>query len=438
MSVEAAVLSEVRSGLKPDVLSSSEKFRDVRLSVVPVILDHIHPTTGLLPAATKGKSVATGHYDHAWVRDTSLGYLHLLNSTRYGLDQELDGEIKARCADAIGRNLDLFAGNPWNSAFAQEVGYYAGTNHTYLTGDAPPIHMNTDGSSCSWWTQNQPDSWGDLLNATGTAVELGVLVPTDEQQETVKNIAEYLVKIRPEIFKASTMWEGDEVHSPASLSNTIAIKAGLRKILPLFRSDKAFTESVSRKLLHLDEFIGVQFPVDYTVPKGHHSKTDLATLVAMGADDSSYLGYLSQYFISAKPELGNGLAPGKRRYSGDNYYNRHEHDGEDLKGAEAVWPMGDILESILMLRHAHDLNMRGSKGIGGGYAARGIAKLERVLADVDRYGYYPELLTPVEVVYSAEGTRTEFKPNGNDLLWNRALVAENVALAQRVSLQLAA
>lgn len=408
-----------------------ERYRRTGQEVTRVILDHQHPVTGLYPAATRDRFDGPHHYDHSWTRDTALVALGILNATQYSEDPATQA-VRQAVGDGLGKNLDLYSTEPWASAFTQAIGHDEARNITYLTQSAPPIHMQGDGSHCEWYAQNQPDSWGEVLLATGAALKLGAFELTEKRMETIKNITTYLNNIHAETFKGSTMWEAGEVYSPASVSNAIMIRAGLRKISPFLQDEQGLAQRTARSVGRIDAFVQAEYPRDYTVPSEHYSKTDLATLVAMVADENPPIPSISRYFLSANKELFDGQYPGKKRWVGDRYFNSQEYSTNAI-GTEAVWPMGHLLESILYLRRANTWQNKGRSALAEQYAAKGLAKLDKVLNDADKYGYYPELFVPPAYpINPAEHTVVDFKANGNDLLWNRALVAEACALGEKV------
>lgn len=441
------------------ILPSSQDYQALRQEATDVVLSHIHPDTGLLPAATNERHAERGHYHDGWIRDGALDLYHLLKSTEFSdvntPQGKRDLETRAKVGEALSNQLNLIrngiledqinpaSGNvelvqhsPWMEAFKQPIAYDPVNNLTRLTKQAPPIHMKLDGSHCEWFAQNQPDSWGELLTTIGTAVRLEALKPTDDQVDTVKTIATYLVNIQPERFIASSMWEADTVHTPSSLSNVMMVKEGLQNILPLIRDDQELMGRIVERFGPMDDFIEEQYPSEYSVPEGHYSKSDLATLVAMAVSEQSSVPSPSRYFELADNELWSGEGPGRRRWIGDRYDGfLNDSNGQIANfenGNEALWAMAHTAQSIVDFREAQRLQEQGKDSIANNYIARALERFNAVFEDAQYCGYYPELFVPVELIRREDSTTVVFQPNNNDLLWGRALFAEAAARAEHV------
>lgn len=382
---------------------------------VSLIAEHQNQETGLFPAATRERFVAQDHYNDAWIRDSAfvvsglLDAYPVLNSPEFARTRQ---EVADIARSSLEKNLDLLGREPWTSAFRQNIGRGVcnGQEYTHLTQAPPPIHLRTNGESCSWPTQNQLDSWGELLIAVGSANQMGILPIQKDHMQTVKDIMRYVVRCKPEKFETSSMWEDPVVKTPVSLSTALIAAKGLEAVLPVIKEDSELAERVERSIWNTEEFIQRQFPIDYTVPNGHYSKADLATLVALSCEPDKLCPSLSRYFLLANRELGNGEYPGKIRFRGDKYYR-------DC-GGEAVWFMGLPLEAAISFREA--AKYPSSREHSEVFRKKGFKKLETAIEIGQECGYYPELF-----MQKGGGVLV---PNGNELLWNHSLMVKALAL----------
>jgi hypothetical protein len=373
------------------------------------ILNEQNPLTGLFPAATSAHQVKADDYHHSWVRDNSLVATALIDSSSLKIfhrDSEIGEKAAKSAVNFIHGMLNLSAEEPWKSAFKQEskpAVDQEGRLYRVLTRDAPPIHFETNGKPISWIRQNQPDNWGEFLISLGTGIEQKLLSLNEKQKGTTEEIVEYLLRIKVKELEQSSMWEGCDVHGPPPLSSVAIVAKGLEKIRP-FVSDR-LKEPIRRAASGSRKFIEENYPRDYTVPWGHNSETDVATLVAhdLGALDGLPL---SQYFLKSNGELGDGQYPGKKRYKGDDYYKAD---------AEAIWPLGTLLESKIYLERAISSFRNRDYNIGRKFQSKGLACLKKVIELKDKFGYIPELLMQ---------RGGELVPNNNHLLWNEALVIQ--------------
>lgn len=372
-----------------------------------VILCEQHPQTGLFPAATKDRYDSKYHYDHTWFRDNAMVAIALLDPA---LSKVLSaGEtagIQTSATRSIKGMLDLCGTEPWQSAFQQEVENVQENGNAYrrLTREPPPIHLQTNGSPCETWpSQNQPDSWGELLIATDLMSQQGVFLNT-KQQGTIEAITKYLLKIDTSSLLQNSMWEDGEVYNPSPTSSVAIVAKGLAAIAPYVSLE--LRGSIKPHVKSLMDFVKTTYPGDHTHPFNHRSATDLATLVGHGLGAFPYVR-LDPYLQKVHEELGDGQYPGTRRYVGDDYHA--------YQGREAVWPMGSLLQAKIFLQTSIYL-YHNPKTIdtAGEFRGKGLELLQKVINVCDAWGYNPELLKQTD-----EG----LVPNENHLLWNEALMA---------------
>lgn len=400
-----------------DVESSSlQKYNKLIKESVSIILAEQHPTTGLFPAATKARHVKAGNYHRSWARDGALNVKALSELVRLGIlstDVETEKKVIKSAVSFNEGMLDLSMQEPWRSGFEQESKEVKdqGGHVIYreLTKEAPPIHFEPDGRPVFWWRQNQPDSWGAYLISLGSGLKQGFLALNPKQQEGAEAITNFLLRNEIKNLKQSSMWEGCEVYGPAPLSSVAIVAKGLEEIQPFV--SVGFKEQIEKTIASSKRFVRDNYPREFTVPDGHFSETDLATLVAH--DLGALEGFpLSQYFRKSDRELGNGQYPGKKRFIGDTYY------GE--KGKEAIWPLGTLLETNILLKKAiNAFNLKDSEA-GRKLQSKGLTNLKKIIDLQGKYGYLPELL---------DQRGGELIPNGNDLLWNHAQLIKACASA---------
>lgn len=366
------------------------------------ILNEQHLTSHLFPAATAARQDQENHYQDAWVRDLSMIGMALFDPLilkHYSQGERTGDRIRSSGARLINGMLSLFGQEPWESGFEQEIVEDKdqwGRTYTHLVREAPPTHSKVDGKDCSWPTQNQPDSWGEFLIAAASGIKHGVVKLDDEQKKTLGKIADYLVRTQVDKFKQFSMWEWGEVYQPAPLSTVSLCAMGLEEISPHL-SEKT-REAVRSEAKKLQIVVANLYPNEYTVPNGHESKTDMATLVAHSVGALSRHSF-TEYSDIADQELGNGEHPGKKRYRGDDYHKKDQ---------EAIWPMGTIMEAKVCLE-------LGKSQESPELREKGLSGLRKAKMVYDRYGYIPELLRVEDGV---------FVPSKNHLLWNEALMTQ--------------
>lgn len=378
-----------------------------------VILREQHPQTGLFPAATKDRYDSKYHYGHAWFRDNAVVAIALLDpALSKVLSADETAGIQASATRSIKGMLDLCGTEPWQSAFQQEVEDVQENGNAYrrLTGEAPPIHLQTNSSLCETWpSQNQPDSWGELLIATDLMLQQGVSL-NPKQHETIEAITRYLLGIDTSKLLQNSMWEDGLVYNPPPTSSVAIVAKGLTAIAPHVPLE--LRESIKPHVNSLMGFVRTAYPKDYTHPFNHQSTTDLATLVGHGLGVFSYVPF-DHYLSRADEELGDGQYPGTRRYVGDDYHA--------YKGREAIWPMGALLKAKIFFGKSIFLysNLK-TIDTAGEFGERGLRLLQKVVKVCDSCGYNPELL---------KQTDGGLVPNENHLLWNEALMVQACARA---------
>lgn len=366
------------------------------------ILNEQHPVSHLFPAATSARQDKENHYQDAWVRDLSMIGLALFDPLileLYPKEEELGKRIRSSGPRLIEGMLNLFGREPWNSAFEQDIKESKdqwGRTYTHLVKEAPPIHSKVDGKDCVWPTQNQPDCWGEFLIATASGIKEGIVKLGKDKKKTLDKIASYLIRAQLDRFKQYSMWEWGEVYQPAPLSTVALCAMGLEEISPhLLDGVKEPAKLEAKKLQAVAANL---YPNEYTVPSGHESKTDLATLVAFSVGALNGHSFIDYADIADK-ELGNGEYPGKKRYKGDHYHRTDQ---------EAIWFMGSLMEAKVCLE-LRDLKEE------VGLREKGLNSLRRAKAVYDHYGYSPELFRIQDGV---------LVPSKNHLLWSEALMAQ--------------
>lgn len=377
---------------------------------VSILLKEQHSESHLFPAATKERSVEKDHYNDTWVRDHAMVTIALLDSALAEVgDPSLVNKGRRAAMDGVEGSLALFAQEPWKSAFEQKVKDEVDQNgiaYTTLTKDPPPIHLKTDGSSCGWPTQNQPDSWGTFLILIGGLQENGYAL-SPQQEATIEKIVDYIVGLDITKFKLTAMWEWGEAYFPPPISTVSIVAHGLSKMKNL---PERLIGPVQKTIKSCREAVKNHYPIEYTTPD-HKGQADLATLVAMGLGAINLPS--SSFLDLARRELGNGEDPGKIRYIGDHYYTEGKK--------EAIWPMGSLLESIVLYREVVGLirdNL--SEETIFNLKEKADNELCKIVKLRELLGYIPELL---------QQKNGSLFPNENELLWNEALMAQACCLS---------
>ncbi|OGH24132.1 MAG: hypothetical protein A3B47_04665 [Candidatus Levybacteria bacterium RIFCSPLOWO2_01_FULL_39_24] len=398
-----------------ELLSSQENYRKLIESSVPTILQAQNPVTGLFPASTKERNVHP--YHRHWVRDGSItagAFWDPYFLKIFPPESKIGGKAIESAASFMKEMLDLANREPWKSAFEQESeeakdkeGHLLG--YRVLTREAPPIHFETDGRQAFWDRQNQPDCWGELLISLGSGLKQNLISLDTSRQDAVESIVGYLSRIKVTELEQSSMWEGCPVYSPAPLSSVAIVAKGLEQISSFVSA--VSKKSIKRAVFNARKFAEDNYPKEHTIPFGHHSETDLATLVALGLGALDGFS-LSPYFIKSNSQLGNGQWPGKKRFIGDTYYG--------VEGKEAIWTMGALFEAKILLEKAINLSNNGDRDTGKKFQAKGLVCLKKVIDLQNQHGYLPELLD------QRGGGLT---PNNNHILWNEALLVQVCARA---------
>jgi hypothetical protein len=322
---------------------------DITLRNFNLISSLEHPVTGFFPAVDTftAKNPEMDDMDKAWTRDHAMDMVGVVDASsnlrRLGLGSELTSRMDNFIFGNLGKVLDFYDQPRWRDKFKQVVIDRGG--FTELSGVAPEIHTALDGEKSHFkrddgsegWNQNQPDSWGALLIAVGRAKEEGVVPGFSEKEKAfVRTMAEYLIRIDATRFKSSSMWEGEEGHSPSSRSTALIIAKGLDASRSIFEDDEFFLRRIDKNVEKIMSFIKDDINTDYTAPSGHPDGADLAMVVAMTlpASERTRLPF-ARYVRENGEKLGIGELPGAIRFIGDPY--KHGEMGE------ARWFMADPL-----------------------------------------------------------------------------------------------
>lgn len=382
------------------------------------------------------------HMSEAWIRDTSWNLISLIETTRNmdgaGDNSEMILAMREFIREDLKKLLALLNQDRWLARFWQNI--IDNGTCTYLSGEPPEVHMKTDGAECHW-DQNQPESWGELLIALGTAKDAGIVEEYSSAEiHVIRGITEYLAKIKPWKFAGAGMWEGVPVHSPSSRSNALAIAKGLDAILPLFADHPDFQKWVNDAIDQTMQFVKEDINTDRTMPKRHEDGADLAMLVSMALPETERTALpFIKYVEENGTKLGIGPLPGAIRFIGDPY----------KKGelGEARWFMANPILAIGYLREAEKEFMRGNLEQAKVYQQTADALLAQALEISRYYGHDPELFPELfiqrdpenvkgksNILEKNDGERTvALEPLERSLLWNSALIMTASALSDRVA-----
>lgn len=341
-----------------------------------------NPESGLTQAATDQRHSADDHMNHFWLRDHAIGVLALSNGARNlfpvgSVQRDVVDDFTRRSVDGL---FEIWKRDEWQEGFGQPVIKEHG--HTRLKDPmkAPPIHALTSGEVDFWWTQNQPDAWGFAFTAISRAVDNGVIEMNEHKLQTLEQAVRYLDRLEPEHATQTSMWEWGQPGLPP-LSSVAIVRQGFEGVAR-FIQDPHLKKRVGRRIEQAQEFVTEYFPVDYTTEKGHESKSDLATLVALahGAlDRESFFRFMN----GAAHEIIPEGAPGVKRFIGDHYHKTDE--------GEPVWFMGLPYMATINLKRAELAVKSGTKVTAKKFAARGMRYLERAYDIVESFGWPPEL-----------------------------------------------
>lgn len=408
---------------------SREQLQDVRSRSLDIIISNQY-SSGFFPAADKNRFSPEHHYHHVWPRDNSIVVAYALHAASLydrhdRKDKQEIEKIYQSSRDNAKAFLNLYDGRNFRNAFRQEVEEINGIKNgkqytmTRIVEDPPAIHLNPDGSVCSWPRQNQPDSFGGLHIAYDMGIQHGLLNPT-EVRHKARRMTEYLCGLEIENFIFSTIWEGVEVMPPSSISTPVTVRNGLESALRLYEGkDPELCLRIKRAIHGIDEYEASMYPTDWTTPQGHESKTDLATLVSkMSHPNKSWdeRTPFSKFQIASRP-LRDEKIPGMKRFIGDDFTAEKEEEKQrDSQGnviqKPTYWFMELPYMSIAYLRKSFEAKTGTARAF---YRNKGFQQLSTAVAIGEKYGYYPEMLI---------GGENGLKPNRNDLLWNRALMVD--------------
>lgn len=418
-----------RAGVTPES-GLDRRIQDEYTPIAPErIYDHIsnslatiislqNPDTGLTQAATSDRHSQGDHMDHFWLRDHAVGVLALSNGARDLFPNETAQRtvVDSFAGSSVEGLFELWKKEEWQEGFNQPV--IKEGNHTWLKdpSKAPPIHALTTGEVDFWWTQNQPDAYGFAFTAIRRAVDNGVVEMDDKKQKVLEQAVRYLDLLEPEHAQQTSMWEWGLPGLPP-LSSVAMVKQGFESVLGLI-DDPKLKKRVQRRIQNGQRFIESHFPVDYTTEKGHESKTDLATLVALGhgaLDRESFFRYMNGAVQEIIPEG----APGIKRFVGDHYHRTPE--------GEPVWFMGLPYMAVIHLKRAEQAAQLGSMVSAKKFGVRGMRYLDRAYEIVEDNGWPPELFerNNGKWVIPSDGTASHIG-------WNDAALVQAGAQALRV------
>lgn len=414
----------------PEVITSTEAGLLITRSVY-IIISSQSPRTGLYPAARPGQEDKKGHYDHSWVRDGVFILEGLINPRFrevFSPDTHIGLQAQVSSLEGINGLLNLFACEPWRSAFLQDsssdritTGIYPHRREdgsykdrlyrTFKQGVVvPPIHFQTDGSACEWATQNQPDCWGEFLSLAAQAINSDLIKLTDRQIDTLIGITKHLIAMRPHEFMQSSMWEHPQVGRPP-LSSVAFTTKGLEDILPIIDDylDSKHKGELRECIDAGRSFIGEEYPNDYT--NDGHVGTDFATIVAMAEGALPDVDPIP-YFKSANERLRIPNHPTRKRHPGDLYFNY---------GQEAGWLMSLPCEALVYFQQASNPQLvNKNPELSERLRLKGMRLLRQAIDISYKHGYYPEL-------FFKDSASENLLPNKNDLLWTHALMIKGLS-----------
>jgi len=438
-------IEDSKTGAKHESAVVEGKYEKIAEKNFRMIVENADVESGLFSAVDPKFETQASKEDHmseAWIRDTSWNLISLIETVRSTDGAGSGGErvpaMKEFIREDLKKLLALLNRDRWLARFRQDIIDTGAV--TYLSGDAPEVHMKTDGAECQW-DQNQPESWGELLIAFGEAEDAGIVEKySTEEMRVIRAIAEYLVNIKPWKFAGAGMWEGLPAHSPSSRSNALAIAKGLDAILLLFEDDPLLSKKVNDAIDQTMAFVRENINTDYTVPYAHGDGADLAMLVSMVLPETERTALpFIKYIEENGAKLGIGPLPGAIRFIGDPYKR-----GEL---GEARWFMANPILAIGYLREAEKEFKHGNLEQARDYQQKADSFLEQALEISRHYGHDPELFPELfiqrdpgnvkgqsNILERNDGRRTvALEPLERSLVWNSALVMSAGALADRVA-----
>ncbi|MCL4353836.1 hypothetical protein M1615_05255 [Patescibacteria group bacterium] len=382
-----------------DLLESSEK-------ELLIILDEQDPG-GLFPASTRLSRDIFNHYDCHWPRDGFITAKALVDSrvlNRYPQNSKMGRRIRSSSNLYFGKTLEMLNEEADNGKFMPGIEKGKEIN-TADPQKLPRIHTKIDGSFCEWYANNQPDSFGHCLTAIGQAIQNRVFIPNERGIQIIEKIAGYLVHIEPWKFKASSMWEDQQVFPPP-LSTVAFVRQGLLTIMP-FMPKRELQERIEETAFHCREYLIKNYPREKTTPN-HPGEFDLATGIALGEGAFSDIKDIDpREWLEAAKSLGREDCPGKIRFWGDPYHNPYSHSTEGVL-TEAPWPMGLLYEAKIYLDLYKQTYVEKYRNLA-------FDKLQKAMDIGTQYGFRPELLEQ----FRPHEFKLPEKPN--QLLWDMAV-----------------
>ena len=311
----------------------------------------VNLVTGLWPAVEPGvgkkEAYEADHMGDAWIRDTSMNLIGLIEAAAIlkHLDKNsvLAAEIGEFIKEDVHRLIKFLDQPRWTDKFRQPVvvneEYSALIDKEHGGLGAPEVHLKTDGTECEWKRQNQPDSWGELLIAIGRAAQIGIIDkysdgsvdPNDNEILFIKRVAGYLCRIQPWNSECSSMWEDPEVRAPTPRSTALIIIKGLKAIRDIVKGDQIQAD-IHVALRRTMKFVKEDPNTDRTCPD-HDDGADLAMAIAEGMPSTDRTRMPADKYISENAErLSIGVFPAAKRHLYDRYFANPK-----VKIREARW-----------------------------------------------------------------------------------------------------
>lgn len=401
-----------------------------------VIKHFVHPVTGLWPAvepgAGKREVYEDNHMQDAWIRDSSMNLIGLIEAAailkQLNKRSALAAEIGEFVRDDIHRVIGYLDRERWTNRFRQPI--LVNEDHSTFAKPeigAPEVHLKTDGAECEWKRQNQPDSWGELLIAIGRAKQAKIIDKySDSETLFIERVAGYLCRIQPWNFECSGMWEDPEVRAPTPRSTALIIVKGLKAVRDLVKNGQQ--ADIHAALRRTMVFVKEDPNTDKTCPD-HGDGADLAMAIAEAMPSTDRTRMPADQYISDNAErLSIGVFPGAKRHLYDAYFGNPK-----VAISEARW---FISNPTLVIDYSQATRLAIENEEYAQAAAsfnQSVARFDQTLAVLDHYKYAPELFIPTdpEFVNEDENPWIERDPSENvllvplqrSLLWNRAFIA---------------
>lgn len=413
------------------------------------IISQQNQDTGLFPASAQDRCLRSedGGYSNHWFRDSSIAILLLNDPVVRSFIQIYLPSVKKKDIDNSTRRwvagtVKLISQETWQAGFNQPILeeriWEEGIGKTFARVDnikrVPPIRTDLAGKPIEDWAHHQPDSWGFWAQAVSAAISSGVIDrrQLDDSLKTegllnlknaLKVISKYLLRLKPHEIEAVSMWEEGLCRNPTPLSIIISCAGGLKALMSY--QDTEDQAAILDALSKSEAAVRYNSPQEFTIDKGHLSKTDLATLVVVAKlpeEDLPAFDPLRMLTLMDE-ELRVGEEGMMRRYKGDKYFQ--------VDGREAVWFMSLPLEATLSFKLAEYYRKNDLHIFSREWLKRGKKVLSAALGLYDKYGFAPELF--LQKVDSEGKIAFELPPPGkvNNLLWSNIELITACAYAAR-------